>query len=68
MPFRLSRGGKNVPAEVQRWQHFLLKKGFTQVGKLDGEFGEKTEKATRFFQVDRQLTATGKLDKSVRYE
>jgi hypothetical protein len=31
MPFLLSRGGKNVPAEVQRWQYFLLKKGFTQV-------------------------------------
>jgi Putative peptidoglycan binding domain/D-alanyl-D-alanine carboxypeptidase len=64
MPFRLSRGGKNVPAEVQRWQYFLQKKGFTQVGKIDGDFGEKTEKATKFFQVDKQLAATGKLDKA----
>jgi hypothetical protein len=64
MPFLLSRGGKNVPAEVQRWQYFLLKKGFAQAGKIDGDFGEKTEKATKFFQVDQHLSANGKLDKA----
>jgi hypothetical protein len=64
MPFLLSRGGKNIPAEVQRWQYFLLKKGFPQTGKIDGDFGEKTEKATRFFQVAQGLKASGSLDKA----
>ena len=64
MPFLLSRGGQNVPAEVQRWQYFLLKNGFSQVGKIDSDFGEKTEKATRFFQVAQNLKTTGVLDKA----
>jgi len=64
MPFFLSRGGKNIPAEVLRWQYFLLRKGFAQAGKIDGDFGEKTEKATRFFQVEQGLKASGSLDKA----
>jgi hypothetical protein len=39
-----------------------LKKGFPQTGKIDGDFGEKTEKATRFFQVAQGLKASGSLD------
>jgi hypothetical protein len=62
MPFHLSRfGGGNVPAEVQRWQYFLLRQGLSEVGKIDGEFGAKSETATKFFQVRNQLTATGKV-------
>ncbi|QOZ51607.1 peptidoglycan-binding protein [Bradyrhizobium sp. CCBAU 53338] len=62
MSFLLARGAKNVPAEVQRWQYFLLRKGFNQTGGIDAEFGEKTEKATKFFQVAQELKPTGALD------
>lgn len=62
MPIYLARGAKNVPAEVQRWQYFLLRQGFSQVGSLDADFGMKTEQATKFFQVRAGITATGKLD------
>jgi hypothetical protein len=62
MPFKLSRGGQNVIAEVQRWQYFLLRIGINQVGKLDGEFGRITEVATQFFQVQSGLTANGKVN------
>jgi hypothetical protein len=62
MPFPLSRGGRNVIAEVQRWQYFLLKHGFPQVGAIDGDFGENTETATKFFQVKAQFPANGKVD------
>lgn len=62
MPFTLSRGGKNVPAEVQRWQYFLLRRAITQVGKIDADFGIKTEEATKIFQMQQGLTVNGKLD------
>ena len=62
MPFLLARGGRNIPAEVQRWQYYLLKRGFTQTGGIDGDFGAKTETATRFFQIAQDLKTTGKLD------
>jgi hypothetical protein len=62
MPFLLSRGGKNIPAEVQRWQYFLRRKGFAQTGNIDGEFGEKTETATKYFQVSNGLKTSGSLD------
>ncbi|MGB3336914.1 MAG: M15 family metallopeptidase [Devosia sp.] len=61
MPFKLSRFGSNVPAEVQRWQYFLLRQGFAQAGGIDGDFGLKTETATKFFQMKNQLTADGKV-------
>jgi hypothetical protein len=61
MPFKLSRFGTNVIAEVQRWQYFLLRQGMSEAGKIDGDFGLKTETATKFFQVKNQLTATGKV-------
>ena len=64
MPFFLARGAKNIPAEVQRWQYFLLKRGFSQTGGIDAEFGEKTEKATRFFQVAQGLKTSGALDRA----
>lgn len=63
MPFLLSRAGRNVPAEVQRWQYYLLKHGFGQVGAIDGDFGAKTEVATKFFQVKNGLNPSGSLDK-----
>jgi hypothetical protein len=62
MPFRLSRVGRNVPAEVQRWQYFLLKQGISQVGNIDADFGMKTETATKFFQVSAGISTTGKVD------
>jgi len=62
MPFFLSRGGKNVIAEVQRWQHFLLTQAINQVGAIDGDFGQNSELGTKFFQVSAGVTATGKLD------
>jgi len=63
MPFPLSRGGSNVIAEVQRWQYFLLKQGFLQVGPIDGDFGLNTETATKFFQVKVGVSSTGALDR-----
>jgi len=62
MAFNLSRGGPNVIAEVQRWQYFLRKQGFSQVGGIDGDFGKNTEDATKFFQVKNGITANGKVD------
>lgn len=62
MAIFLARGATNMPAEVQRWQYFLLRQGFPQVGSLDADFGMKTEQATKFFQVRAGITATGKLD------
>ena len=62
MPFLLSRGARNVPTEVQRWQYFLLKQGITEVGGIDADFGLNTEKATSLFQTKVGLPKTGKLD------
>lgn len=62
MAFPLSRGGKNVIAEVQRWQYFLLRKGINQVGAIDGDFGVNTETATKFFQVKAGIPTNGKVD------
>lgn len=59
MPFLLSRGGKNVTAEVQRWQYFLRRQGIDQVGKIDGDFGQLTEMGTKFFQVKSGLSPPG---------
>lgn len=62
MAFLLSRGAENVTLEVQRWQYFLRRNGFAQAGKIDGDFGLKTETATKFFQVQHNLPASGSLD------
>ena len=64
MPFKLSRGGNNVPAEVQRWQYFLRRQGIDQVGAIDADFGLNTERATKFFQVTHGLSVTGKVNES----
>lgn len=64
MAFTLSRGGRNVPAEVQRWQYFLRKQGVSQVGSIDADFGLNTETATKIFQVTHGLTATGKVNEA----
>jgi D-alanyl-D-alanine carboxypeptidase-like protein/putative peptidoglycan binding protein len=66
MPFFLKRGGNNVPLEVQRWQYFLLKQNIPQVGRIDGGFGLKTENATKVFQVQHSITATGEFDAATR--
>ena len=62
MPFKLSRTGNNVPAEVQRWQYFLLKNNIPQVGEIDADFGPKTEQATKIFQLREQITTNGRVD------
>lgn len=62
MPFQLSRGGANVPAEVQRWQYFLRKQGISQAGAIDADFGINTETATRMFQATHGLTVNGKVN------
>jgi peptidoglycan hydrolase-like protein with peptidoglycan-binding domain len=63
MPFLLKRNGNNIALEVQRWQYFLLKRNFPQTGKIDGQFGLKTEQATKFFQIQQGITPTsGELD------
>lgn len=62
MSFLLSRGGNNIPVEVQRWQYFLLQRQISQIGRVDGDFGGKTEEATRIFQLQEQLPQTGAAD------
>jgi len=62
MPFLLSRGGNNMPAEVQRWQYFLRKQNITEVGNIDGGFGLNTERATKVFQGLASIQQTGKFD------
>jgi hypothetical protein len=63
MPFTLSRSGRgNVPAEVQRWQYFLRRQRIPQTGSIDGQFGMKTEAATKIFQVGAGLPVNGKVD------
>jgi len=66
MPFFLKRGGNNVPLEVQRWQYFLLKQNIPQVGRIDAQFGLKTEDATKFFQVRHGIAVTGEFDAMTR--
>jgi hypothetical protein len=66
MPFFLKRGGSNVPLEVQRWQYFLLKQNVPQVGRIDAQFGLKTEDATKFFQVRHGVPVTGEFDAMTR--
>lgn len=62
MPFRLSRAGNNVPAEVQRWQYFLLKQNIPQTGMIDADFGPKTEESTKIFQMREQIPVNGRVD------
>jgi hypothetical protein len=66
MAFFLKRGGPNVPLEVQRWQYFLLKQNIPQVGRIDGQFGLKSEEATKFFQIQRAIAVTGEFDAATR--
>lgn len=62
MPFLLRRFGRNVACEVQRWQLFLRRRGFAETGAVDGDFGQRTESATRLFQRGRGLPLSGALD------
>jgi hypothetical protein len=62
MPFLLRRFGRNVACEVQRWQFFLRRRGLSETGAVDGDFGQRTEAATRLFQRGRGLPLTGALD------
>src|ERR1700704_4918777 len=66
MPFFLKRGGANVALEVQRWQYFLLKQNVPQVGRIDAQFGLKSEEATKFFQVQQAIAVTGEFDAATR--
>jgi hypothetical protein len=62
MTFKLSKGGANIAAEVQRWQYFLWRNGMKAVGSIDGDFGPKTEDATKMYQAVQGLSVSGKLD------
>jgi hypothetical protein len=63
MPFNLSRGGNNVPVEVQRWQYFLTRLGFGgMAGRIDGRFGQLTEDGTKAFQIAHGLAPSGAVD------
>ena len=62
MSFLLQRGGSNRPLEVQRWQYFLRKQGNAATGAVDGQFGLKTETATKAFQAVQNIPQTGALD------
>lgn len=62
--FTLARGKANISAEVQRWQYFLRRQGYDQVGNIDGDFGINTQTATKFFQVKHDLAANGEADKT----
>ncbi len=62
--FKLSRNGSNVPAEVQRWQYFLLKQKIPQVGIIDASFGKNTEEGTKIFQMQNGLIAHGRVGKN----
>jgi hypothetical protein len=65
LPFLLTRGGKNIPLEVQRWQYFLRKQGIPQAGAIDGQFGLKTEDATKIFQLQHTIKPmSGRLDEA----
>jgi hypothetical protein len=46
-------------ASVMMWQSLLLKLGSTLVGSADGEFGPKTDAATRGYQTRMGLTVDG---------
>ncbi len=62
MAFLLEKGGRNFSLEVQRWQYFLRKQGFAEVGAVDGSFRDQTVTATTLFQRQHGITPTGKLD------
>jgi hypothetical protein len=63
MSFELSRDSRSAPAEeVQRWQGFLLRQGLALGGGVDGVFGQNTELATKAFQTNLGIAATGALD------
>jgi len=52
----IRRGSKGD--DVRRWQAFLLMDGY-RIGLADGNFGQKTEIATKQFQTKKKLKADG---------
>lgn len=63
MAIILRRGDpQNIASEVQRWQYFLLRKGYTDNRRVDGDFGSKTQDATVRFQRDHGLLQSSELD------
>jgi peptidoglycan hydrolase-like protein with peptidoglycan-binding domain len=52
----IRRGSKGD--DVRRWQAFLLMDGY-RIGLADGNFGQKTETATKQFQSKKKLKADG---------
>jgi hypothetical protein len=43
-----------------------LKQNVPQVGRIDGQFGLKTENATKFFQLQHNISVTGEFDAMTR--
>jgi len=57
MPIQILRKGSKGPA-VTRWQHFLIGQGHLRA-RADGDFGPKTEKATKAFQRNQGMSSDG---------
>src|SRR5215207_1334455 len=45
--------------DVKTWQAFLISQGILEAGGADGQFGPKTEKATKDYQAKHGLEADG---------
>lgn len=58
MPLRVLRKGVKGK-DVERWQNFLIGRGFNDEILADGEFGQKTHNATVEFQQQHNLKADG---------
>ncbi len=58
MPLRVLRKGLKGK-DVERWQHFLIGRGFKDDLLADGDFGQKTHNATVEFQGQFNLKADG---------
>src|SRR6266511_510791 len=45
--------------DVATWQTFLISQGLLEAGGADGQFGPKTEQATKNYQANHGLQADG---------
>ncbi|MCD8294701.1 MAG: peptidoglycan-binding protein [Clostridia bacterium] len=58
----IKSGSKGVLVTI--WQAFLICKGYSAVGNIDGEFGTKTTTATKSFQKASSLTQDGQVGRN----
>lgn len=52
-------------ADVKAIQQLLKDKGYTEVGKVDGDIGKNTVSAVTAFQISQGLPVTGKVDRAL---